>query len=99
MTSFLSFDSDSDSEAEANEAKIDCEADGTQETPALPTIVSGNQYMSVLSLFPACSLLFIYFSVNTIKPSRSFTKICKSYKSKLLLLNCGICFSSARRIS
>lgn len=60
MTSFLSFDSDSDSEAEANEAKIDCEADGTQETPALPTIVSGNQNMSVLTLFPACSLLFIY---------------------------------------
>lgn len=85
MTSFLSFDSDSDSEAEANEAKIDCEADGTQETPALPTIVSGNQNMSVLSLFPACSLLFIYFSVNTIKPLRSFTKICKSWILLLLL--------------
>lgn len=61
MTSFLSFDSDSDSEAEANEAKIDCEADGTQETPALPTIVSGNQNMSVLSLFPACKFCLYIF--------------------------------------
>lgn len=64
MTSFLSFDSDSDSEAEANEAKIDCEADGTQETPALPTIVSGNQNMSVLYYpffqhVPFCLYIFL----------------------------------------
>lgn len=73
MTSFLSFDSDSDSEAEENKAKIDCEADGTQETSALPTIVSGNQNMSVLSLFPAFVLLFIHFVATTIKQLESST--------------------------